>query len=89
MTVLAQEGPGSYCDELGRCFSSFTNAYGIVWGFAIPEVTEAPFDAILQVTAPVDVGWAGLSWGGSMTYSPLALAWSNGDGAMIASRMAL
>lgn len=86
--ALGQES-GSYCDDLGRCFASYTNAEGITWGFAIPEITEAPFDTILQVTAPIAIGWAGLGWGGSMTYNPLAVTWANGENVMIASRMAL
>lgn len=87
--AFGQVGPGAYTDDLGRDFVSFTNDVGIVWGFAIPEATEAPFDAILQVTSPIAIGWAGLSWGGQMTYSPLAIAWANGESVQLASRMAL
>jgi glucose/arabinose dehydrogenase len=88
-TALAQTGPGSYCDDLGRCFQSFTNDAGITYGFAIPETTAAPFRTIIQVTAPVSIGWAGLGWGGGMTYNPLTVAWSNGDSVIVSPRVAV
>lgn len=79
----------SYCDDLGRCFSSNTNDAGITFGVAIPEVAAAPFPVILQVTAPVEMGWVGFSWGGGMTYNPLTIAWPNGEDLVASARAAL
>jgi hypothetical protein len=56
---------------------------------ALPEVSEAPFDAILQIVAPLDYGWAGFAWGGTMTYNPLLVAWANGEDVVASSRKAL
>ncbi|KAF6834600.1 cellobiose dehydrogenase [Colletotrichum plurivorum] len=88
-SVAAQE-QSTYCDSLGRCFASYTTEGGITFGFAIPEgaTSGQPYDAILQVTAPIEVGWAGLAWGGSMTYNPLTIVWVNGEEVTVSSRMA-
>lgn len=81
-----------YCDtSLGTsvCYSEFTAATsGTVFRFAIPEVQKAPFDTLVQVVAPVAVGWAGLAFGGSMVQNPLALLWVNGDKGVASSRWA-
>ncbi|TIC91288.1 Cellobiose dehydrogenase [Colletotrichum higginsianum] len=84
------QGQSSYCDSLGRCFASYTNDGGITYGIAIPNgaTPGQPYDAILQITAPVEVGWAGLAWGGSMTYNPLTIVWANGDDVVVSSRIA-
>jgi hypothetical protein len=87
-----QDGEGTtskYCDDLGRCFAAYTNDDGIRFGIAIPEAKAAPFDIIVQITAPLTVGWVGLAWGGAMTYNPLILTWPNGTIGAISSRMAL
>ncbi|KAF6803529.1 cellobiose dehydrogenase [Colletotrichum sojae] len=88
-SVAAQE-QSTYCDSLGRCFASYTTEGGITFGFAIPEgaTSAQPYDAILQVTAPIEVGWTGLAWGGSMTYNPLTTVWVNGEEVTVSSRMA-
>ncbi|KAF6825861.1 carbohydrate-binding cytochrome b562-like protein [Colletotrichum musicola] len=88
-SVAAQE-QSTYCDSLGRCFASYTTEGGITFGFAIPEgaTSGQPYDAILQVTAPIEVGWTGLAWGGSMTYNPLTIVWANGEEVTVSSRMA-
>ncbi|GJC90696.1 cellobiose dehydrogenase [Colletotrichum liriopes] len=88
--ATAQE-QSTYCDSLGRCFASYTNDGGITFGIAIPEGAPSgqPYDAIFQITAPVEVGWAGLAWGGAMTYNPLTIVWVNGDDVVVSSRMAL
>jgi hypothetical protein len=78
-----------YCDELDRCFNGFTNPAGIRYGFAIPEVTAAPFDTILQITAPINVQWVGVAWSGAMTNSPLTVTWPNGEGTVVSPRVAL
>jgi hypothetical protein len=77
----------TYCDELSRCFSSYTTFNGVTFGIAIPEVDAAPYDIILQVTAPIEQGWVGFAWGGSMSYNPLTVTWANGDSVVISSRM--
>ncbi|KAE9569701.1 hypothetical protein CGMCC3_g14195 [Colletotrichum fructicola] len=87
--VIAQE-QSTYCDSLGRCFSSYTNEGGITFGIAVPESASVgqPYDAIVQITAPIAVGWAGLAWGGSMTYNPLTIVWVDGNEVTVSSRMA-
>ncbi|KAI8289187.1 hypothetical protein K4K60_009498 [Colletotrichum sp. SAR11_57] len=56
MLVIAQE-QSTYCDSLGRCFSSYTNEGGITFGIAVPESASVgqPYDAIVQITAPIAV----------------------------------
>ncbi|KAH6628767.1 hypothetical protein F5144DRAFT_655390 [Chaetomium tenue] len=70
------------------CFSEFREpASGISYRIAIPEVSAAPFDVLLQIVAPVDkAGWAGVAWGGTMNGNPLTVGWPNGDGAVVSSR---
>lgn len=62
----------------------------ITYRIATPSNVAAgtPYDAVVQVAAPVDVGWTGLAWGGYMTYSPLTVAWQNGNSATVSSRYA-
>ncbi|KAF9880278.1 hypothetical protein CkaCkLH20_02232 [Colletotrichum karsti] len=88
--AAAQEQQSTYCDRLGRCFASFTNEAGITFGIAIPEGASSgeSYDAIVQITAPIEVGWAGLAWGGAMTYNPLTIVWVNGEDVTVSSRMA-
>ena len=50
---------------------------------------DASYDAVLQIVAPINIGWNGFAWGGSMTYNPLTITWVNGQNVMISSRMAL
>lgn len=91
MILVAAQEQSTYCDSLGRCFASYTTEGDITFGVAIPEgaTSGQPYDAILQVTAPIEVGWAGLAWGGSMTYNPLTIVWVNGEEVTVSSRMAL
>ncbi|RXG43115.1 hypothetical protein VDGE_09058 [Verticillium dahliae] len=80
----------TYRDSQGRTFSGYTDRAGVRYGIAIPT-SAAPgqsFDAILQITAPISIGWAGLAWGGGMTYNPLSIVWPNGNDVMISARMA-
>ena len=72
-------------------FASYRSDRGIDYRVAIPE--EIPedlvYDTILQIVAPLDVGWAGWAWGGHMTYNPLGIAWANGtSGVVISPRIA-
>lgn len=34
---------------------------------------------VIQVVAPVDVGWAGIAWAGQMMLCPLTVVWANGN----------
>ncbi|KAM0603718.1 hypothetical protein ACHAP1_006430 [Verticillium nonalfalfae] len=80
----------TYRDSQGRTFSGYTDGAGVRYGIAIPT-SAAPgqsFDAILQITAPISIGWVGLAWGGGMTYNPLSIVWPNGNDVMISARMA-
>ena len=54
---------------------------------AIPATipASAEFDTVLQIVAPITIGWAGFAWGGTMTYNPLAIAWANGTNNVIIS----
>lgn len=70
------------------CFSQYEEpASGITYRIAIPEVSAAPFDILLQIVAPVDkAGWAAIAWGGKMNLNPLTVGWPNGDSAVVSSR---
>ncbi|KAJ2896484.1 hypothetical protein MKZ38_005472 [Zalerion maritima] len=79
--------------ETGMCFSTYTYGSGdtaVEVGIAIPEsaTSDGPYDVLLSIVAPVDLGWVGVSWGGSTTYVPLSVAWPNGDEVMVNARMA-
>lgn len=78
------------CDSLGRCFSTYATDGGVSFGIAVPDgATKAPFDVIIQVTALKSIGWAGIGWGGAMTYNPLTIVWPNGKDVVVSSRMGL
>jgi hypothetical protein len=67
----------------------YTLSGSISYRIAIPSPVSpgTPYDLVLQVVAPNDVGWAGISWGGSMLASPLTVAWANyGNGVTVSSR---
>lgn len=78
--------------ETGFTFSQYDAQYALnkylTFRIAVPTGVAAgsAFDTVIQVVAPIDVGWAGLSWGGKMTYSPLAVAWANGNSALVSAR---
>jgi hypothetical protein len=88
MFSVSSQTAGRYCDNLGRCFVSFKNPAGVIYGIAIPEVATAPFDTILQITAPIKVAWAGLAWTNSMTSVPLVITWTDGNKIMSSARVA-
>ncbi|KAH7391486.1 cellobiose dehydrogenase-like protein [Cadophora sp. MPI-SDFR-AT-0126] len=78
-----------YCDPLTTiCYSSYTNEWGISYRIALPDVAAAPSDAIIQIVAPTEFGWAAFAWGGTMVWNPLTMGWSNGTGAVVSSRFA-
>lgn len=77
--------------ETGLTFASYTTERGIIYRVAIPDPVpeDKVFDTVLQVVAPIDVGWAGWAWGGHMTYNPLAVMWANGtNNPVLSSRIA-
>ncbi|RYP62853.1 hypothetical protein DL771_009547 [Monosporascus sp. 5C6A] len=80
--------------QSGFTFTSYDAAYQIgryiSYRVAIPAnaVPGQPYDAVLQVVAPVDVGWAGFAWGGGMTRNPLAVNWASGSTPVVSSRWA-
>ncbi|KAI0401084.1 hypothetical protein F4802DRAFT_442312 [Xylaria palmicola] len=88
----AQSDSESFVDvETGITFQSATNAEGIVYRLALPADASAakPYDVILQIVAPIELGWAAWAWGGAMTYNPLTVVWANGKSAGFSSRQAL
>lgn len=81
--------------ETGFTFSEYVGLYALGRSLtlrtAIPS-SAAPntaYDAVLQVIAPLEVGWAGFAWGGTMIYNPLTVGWSAGlSGAVVSSQRA-
>jgi len=69
-------------------YATWNSPNGIAYSVSIPDVSAAPFDVALKIVAPKAVGWAGISWGGSMLNSPLTVAWANGAGVTVSSRLA-
>ncbi|KAK3942610.1 hypothetical protein QBC46DRAFT_283506 [Diplogelasinospora grovesii] len=82
----------AYVDkETGLTYASYTSDRGIIFRVAVPDTvpTSLVYDTVLQIVSPIAVGWAGLAWGGSMTYNPLAITWANGThNVVITSRYA-
>ena len=79
-----------FCDpELADlCFQESTTTSGVTYRFAIPPSAAEGFPAILQIVAPLEVGWAGLAWASSMTNGPLTMAWANAENVTISPRKA-
>lgn len=87
---LAYSQSTSFCDDVTSiCYQSYTNDEGVTYRVALPDVSEAPFDTILQVVSPIEYGWSGFSWGGRMAYNPLLVNWVNGEDVISSSRKAL
>ncbi|PSN68664.1 cellobiose dehydrogenase-like protein [Corynespora cassiicola Philippines] len=89
-TVFGQASK-RYCDSVTSiCFSRWTGGNGVTIGVALPNVTAAPFDTVLQIISPIANGWVGFSWGGTMPYVPLTIGWVNNASSttMYSSRMA-
>lgn len=89
----AVAGASVYHDaETGFTFSQYNVLYNlqeaVTFRIAVPSPVTAnqPYDTVLQVVAPIDVGWTGLSWAGQMTYSPLSVSWSNSNNVVVSSR---
>ncbi|KAK3682085.1 hypothetical protein B0T22DRAFT_275498 [Podospora appendiculata] len=77
--------------ETGLTFASYTSDAGIEFRVAIPGTipTNLVYETVIQVVAPIKIGWAGFAWGGAMTYNPLTIAWPNGThNIVLSSRIA-
>lgn len=79
------------CDgETKICYSSYSDTTsGMTFGVALPKNVTDPYDAIIRITAPLANKWAGFSWGGTMVWNPLSVAWANGKSGTISARSAL
>ena len=84
-----------YDGETGFTFSQYNGRYttdgrSVTIRIAVPSPATAgsPYDIVVQMGAPNEVGWAGLAWGGKMTGNPLMVAWRNGNSAIVSSRQA-
>lgn len=88
--VLAPRQAGKYCSPTTQlCYNEYVTQGNSVFRLAIPEsAAGSDFDIALQLVAPSGEGWVGLSFGGSMTEAPLAVAWPNGQGVTASSRWA-
>ncbi|KAI0836452.1 putative iron reductase domain protein [Hypoxylon sp. FL0890] len=89
--VLAQTDSTPFVDaDTGITFQSYTNTDGVTYRLALPAEAsgDAGYDVIIQIVAPVTLGWAGWAWGGVMTYNPLTVVWKNGNSAQFSSRQA-
>ncbi|KAH6657391.1 hypothetical protein BKA67DRAFT_532602 [Truncatella angustata] len=92
--ALAADSVVTTDPETGFTFSSYAASYAIgktlTIRVAIPSnaTPNAPYDAVVQLAAPVEVGWTGLAWGGSMVQNPLTIGWANGNSAIITPRWA-
>ncbi|KAI0021722.1 actin-domain-containing protein [Xylariomycetidae sp. FL0641] len=77
--------------DTGITFQSYTSPDGITYRLALPEGASetTPYDVIIQVVAPNEMGWVGWAWAGTMTYNPLTVVWKNGDSTTLSSRQAL
>ncbi|OTA96243.1 putative iron reductase domain protein [Hypoxylon sp. CO27-5] len=90
-SVLAQTDTTPFVDaDTGITFQSYTSTDGITYRLALPAEAsgDASYDVILQIVAPVELGWAGWAWGGAMTYNPLTVVWKNGNSVQFSSRQA-
>ncbi|KAF2275956.1 CBD9-like protein [Westerdykella ornata] len=80
--------------ETGFTFSEFKVAYSltanIAFRVAVPAAAQSgqPYDVVYQVVVPNQVGWAGIAFGGSMTYNPLLVGWANGQQTQTSTRWA-
>jgi hypothetical protein len=94
--VAADASTSVFYDPLtGFTFSQAIVKYNLNGGsvaFRIAIPTNIPsgqsYDAVIQIVAPLEVGWTGLAWGGSMVNDPLTLGWQNGQSATLSSRWA-
>lgn len=85
-----QAQASTYCSPITQlCYNEYTTLGDSIFRIAIPESATGPdFDIALQLVAPAGQGWVGMSFGGSMTEAPLAVAWPNGQSVTASSRWA-
>ncbi|KAK3935320.1 cellobiose dehydrogenase [Diplogelasinospora grovesii] len=87
-----REAGSKYCTTSGSasiCFAEFSSSpSNPTFRLAVPDKSAAPFDTLLQIIAPVSLGWAGFAWGGGMIGDPLTLGWPNGNKVTVSSRWA-
>ncbi|KAL1838928.1 hypothetical protein VTJ49DRAFT_2059 [Mycothermus thermophilus] len=89
-----QYNAARYCDNSrtqGMCYLEYSRPGTTtvpVLRVAVPEGVSSgsTFDTVLQIVAPVTLGWAGFAWGGGMTRNPLTVVWPNGEGVTVSSR---
>lgn len=92
--MAAQDATTVFDSETGFTFSEFKVAYtlsaNIAFRVAVPANAQPnqPYDIVYQVVVPKQVGWAGIAFGGSMTYNPLLVGWANGQQTLTSTRWA-
>ena len=88
--ALAPRQAAKYCSPTtGLCYNEYTTQGNSVFRVAISDsAAGADFDIALQLVGPAGQGWLGLSFGGSMTEAPLAVAFPSGQGVTASSRWA-
>ncbi|KAK0612387.1 hypothetical protein B0T17DRAFT_405787 [Bombardia bombarda] len=94
-TAGAADGAVYQDPETGLTYTTGFGLYkssgdGIAVRIAIPSGVESytPFDIVIQIIAPVTIGWGALAWSGSMVKNPLFLFWRNGQNPVVSSRWA-
>jgi len=86
--VLAQSASSKYCDsKTSICYASYTLNEGISYRVALPT-NSATSDAIIEFVVPIQYKWVGMAWGGRMIGNPLTVAYPNGSGVTVSSRLA-
>ncbi|KAL2142034.1 hypothetical protein VTI28DRAFT_1604 [Corynascus sepedonium] len=90
LSQRAAVSAAKYCDTATEiCYSEWVSPENIAFRIAIPDTaTEGDFDVLLQIAAPITVGWAGIAWGGVMVNNPLTVGWANGNTTVVSSRSA-
>ncbi|KAK0725789.1 hypothetical protein B0H67DRAFT_481603 [Lasiosphaeris hirsuta] len=63
---------------------------GVTFRIAVPDAVDsyAPYDVVIQIVVPTEVGWAGFAWNGGMAKNPLLAVWraSNNQDVVVSSR---
>ncbi|KAF2111839.1 hypothetical protein BDV96DRAFT_498852 [Lophiotrema nucula] len=94
VSLTAAVGTPYKDSQTGYTFVSYDVSYKIgktmTYRIAVPASasSSAGYDAVVQIVAPNEVGWAGLAWAGTMLYSPLTVAWKSGNTAVVSGRWA-
>lgn len=80
---------GRWCSpQTSLCYMDYTTETRTSFRVAIPDSATAgtAFDIAIQIVAPVNQGWTGISWGASMMDAPLTVTWQNGQAPVLSSR---